>query len=276
MNILESLIYGLIMGITEFLPISSQGHQTIMGAVFGVRSPEPIRDIFVHIAILAAIYISSGTYLARIRREMKINSYSTVKRKVQSDRKIAQDLRLIRTAAIPMLMLLFLSIFTAKFRYNLGITALFFLINGIIVYLPEHIGKAQKDAGQMSGLDGFLLGIISALSVFPGISRIGAGYAYSISRGADGNKAYQWILTLSVVAIPVLIICDIVGIFFTGVGTVTFVGFLGYLLSAGCAFVGALFGMRLMKGIIDRASCSLFGFYCWGAALLSFLLHLFT
>ena len=276
MNILESLIYGLIMGITEFLPISSQGHQSIMGALFGVRSPEPIRDIFVRIAILVAIYVSCGTYLDRIRREMKLNTYSSAKRKALSDRKIAQDLRLIKGAAIPMLMLLFISIFTARFRYNLGVTALFFLINGVIVYLPEHIGRSQKDAGQMSGMDGFLLGIISALSVFPGISRIGAGYSYSVARGADGNKAYHWILTLSVVAIPVWIITDIVGIFFTGIGTVTFVGFLGYMLSAGCAFVGALLGIRLMKRIIEYASCTLFGFYCWGAALLSFLLHLFA
>lgn len=276
MNILESLIYGLIIGITEFLPISSQGHQTVMGAIFGVRSPEPLRDIFVHLAILVAIFISSGTYLDRIRREMKLSTYSSAKRKGQSDRRIAQDLRLIRTAAIPMLMLLFLSIFTAKFKYNLGITALFFLINGIIVYLPEHIARSNKDSGQMSGLDGFLLGIISALSVFPGISRIGAGFSFATGRGADGNKAYQWILILSIVAMPVLIICDIVGIFFTGVGSVTFVGFLGYLLSSGCAFVGALFSIRLMKRIIEHASCSVFGFYCWGAALLSFLLHLFA
>lgn len=276
MNILESLIYGLIMGITEFLPISSQGHQTIMGAIFGVRSPEPLRDIFVHLSILLAIFISSGTYLDRIRREMKLSSYSSAKRKAQSDRRIAQDLRLIKTAAIPMLMLLFLSIFTAKIKYNLGIIALFFLINGMIVYLPEHIARSNKDSGQMSGLDGFLLGIISALSVFPGISRIGAGFSYATARGADGNKAYQWILILSIVAMPVLIICDIVGIFLTGVGAVTFAGFLGYLLSAGFAFVGALFGIRLMKRIIEQVSCSVFGFYCWGAALFSFLLHLFA
>lgn len=276
MNILESIIYGLIMGITEFLPISSQGHQTLMGALFGVRATEPLRDIFVHIAVLIAILISNGTYLDRIRREMKLNSYSSGRRKAQSDRRIAQELRLIKGAAIPMLMLLFISIFTAGFKYNLGFAALFFLINGIILYLPEHIGRFQKDAGQMSGLDGFLLGIFSALSVFPGISRIGAGFSYSTARGADGNKAYQWVLTLSVVALPVLVICDIVGIFFTGVGTVTFLGFLGYLLSAGFAFLGALLGIRLMKRIIDRSSCSLFGFYCWGAALLSFLLHQFS
>ena len=276
MNILESLFYGLIMGITEFLPISSQGHQSILGALFGVRSSEPIRDILVHIAVLIAIYSSSRTYLDRIRREMKLNAYRSSKRKAQSDRRIAQDLRLIRTAAIPMLMLLFLSIFTAKFKYNLGITALFFLINGAILYFPDHIGRTHKEAGQMSGLDGFLLGVLSALSVLPGISRIGAGYSYATIRGADGNKAYQWILVLSVVALPVLIVCDVVGIIFTGVGTVTFVGFIGYLLSAVCAFAGALIGIRLMKRMIEYTSCSVFGFYCWGAALLSFLLHLFA
>lgn len=276
MNLLESLIYGLVLGLTEFLPISSQGHQTLLGSIFGIRSPEPIRDILIHIAVLIAIFFFNGTYLGRIRRQMQLNSGSSVKRKAQSDRRIAQDLRLIRTAAIPMLMLLFISVFTMKFKYNLGLAALFFLINGVIVYLPEHIGRFHKESGQMSGLDGFLLGVTSALSVFPGISRIGAGYSYITARGADENKGYQWLLVLSVVAMPVLIICDIIGIFFTGVGVVTFVGFLGYLLSAGCAFVGAVLGMRFMKRFIDRSGCGFFGFYCWGAALLSFLLHLFA
>lgn len=45
LNFIKSLLYGLIVGISEFLPISSQGHQAIFGAVFGFRSPEPF-EIF--------------------------------------------------------------------------------------------------------------------------------------------------------------------------------------------------------------------------------------
>lgn len=275
MNFIKSLLYGLIVGISEFLPISSQGHQAIFGAVFGFRSPEPLRDILIHIAMLVAVVVANSTYLDRIKREIQLSSLSATRRK-HSDRRAAQDLRLIRAAMIPMLMLLFINIFTAKLRFNLGLTALFFVINGVIVYIPEHIGKFSKDANQMSGLDAFLIGITSALSVFPGISRIGCGYSYATARGADGKKAYQWLIALSVVALLVLLLCDIIGIFFTGIGSITFVGFLGYLLSAGGAFAGTVLGMHLMKLVIDRSGYAFFGFYCWGAALLSFLLHLFA
>ena len=49
---LESLIYGLISGLAEFLPISAEGHQHIMLYLFGGELRDPVRDFFVHIGLL--------------------------------------------------------------------------------------------------------------------------------------------------------------------------------------------------------------------------------
>ncbi len=276
MNILESLIYGFISGMTEFLPVSSQGHQALLKTFFGANSPAPLRDIFIHIALLISVFVFNRTYFDKLKREINLNTYSASKRKAKSDRRISQDLRLIRTAAIPMLVLLFLGILTSKFKSNLGYVGIFFALNGIILYLPEHITRANKDSGQMSALDAFLIGVSGALSVLPGISRIGASMSYAAARGADERKSFNWILALSVPALLILIICDIAGIFRTGFGEVTFINFLGYIISAASAVGGAFIGIRLMKVIIDRSGCTVFGFYSWGAALLSLMLYLFV
>lgn len=276
MNVVESIIYGFISGMTEFLPVSSQGHQALMRTIFGANSPAPMRDIFIHIALLISLFAFNRTYFSKLKTEINLNAYSASKRKAKSDRRISQDLRLIRTAAIPMLVLLFLGILTAKLKSNLGFVTIFFILNGAILYLPEHINRANKDSGQMSALDAFLIGVFGVLSVLPGISRTGASLSYAIVRGAEGRKAFHWVLALSVPALLILIICDIVGIFRTGFGDVSFIEFLGYLIASVCAVVGAWIGMRLMKIFIDRSGCAVFGFYSWGAALLSLMLYLFV
>ena len=55
MSFLESLIYGLVSGLSEFLPVSSLGHQALMLRLFGLGNREPGRDVFVHIGILVAL-----------------------------------------------------------------------------------------------------------------------------------------------------------------------------------------------------------------------------
>jgi len=51
-SFLESIVYGFISGLTELIPVSPQGHQALMLRLFGVSVREPVRDMFVHIAIL--------------------------------------------------------------------------------------------------------------------------------------------------------------------------------------------------------------------------------
>ncbi len=275
MNILESIVYGIISGISEFLPVSSFGHQGLMKTIFGVTGPEPLRDIFVHIAMLIAVLISSGTYLERLRRE---RSTGTQRRKSvrQTDRRTAQELRLIRTACVPIIIGLLFSLLTLKLRTNLIFIVLFFVINGILLYIPEHMLHANKSAGQLSFLDAILIGLFGALSVFPGISRVGSSLSCAIARGADQEKAYNWILIISIPSIFVLLFVDIISIFFTGFGVITFVSFFGYLISAIFAFASAMAGIYLMRLITRRSGITYFAFYCWGVAFLSFLLYLFA
>lgn len=274
MNILESLIYGLISGLSEFLPISSQGHQALLKYLFGATSPEPIREIMVHIAMLVAVYIANGTYLDRIKRERKIRT--SRKRGIQADRTITQDLRLIRTAGFPMLIGIILLAFTSNLGNNLGWLSLFFVISGIILYIPEHLPHANKTAGQLGPMDSLLIGLFGGLSCLPGVSRIGGSVSYAIARGADQAKAYNWVLVLSIPALILLIILDIVSIFFTGFGMISFMSVLGYLIAAIAAFAASFAGIYVMRKIIDRSGITFFAFYCWGTAFLSCFLYLFT
>lgn len=273
MNILESLIYGLISGLTEFLPLSSLGHQAVLRNLFGVTYSEPLRDILIHISVMLAIVVSCGTYIEKLRRDQKIGRRGRRARHIDSS--TAYDLRIIKSAAVTMLMgMLLLRMFTNAFLGNMAIIALCFIVNGILIYLPEHLPQSNKDASQMSALDSLLMGLCGALSVLPGFSLIGCMFSSAIARGADKQKALNWVLILAIPALIFFLLLDFINIFSVGIGVITFPIVLGYILSAFAAFAAACCGIYIMRFITLRSDISVFGYYCWGVAMLSFILYL--
>lgn len=273
MNLLQSLLYGIVSGFTEFLPISSQGHQIFLKKVFGVSVSEPLRDLLIHIALLLAIIICSGTYLVKIRREMKTFRSNNGRR---VDKRVVYDFRLIRTAIYPMIAVLLLCNLIIDLSNSMAMLALLWAINGVVLYIPEHLPNGNKDSGKMSTFDGILLGLVCGISVIPGLSRIGTAISLTTARGAAKTKAYNWILIISIPVLIFLMIIDFIALISGGFGAINFMSILGYLISSVSAFAAAVAGIYLMRFLTVRASLSPFGFYCWGAALLSFILYLMT
>ena len=272
MNFFESILYGLISGFTEFLPVSSQGHQAIMFALFGCDTREPLRDLFIHIAVIIALSITCKPLFSKLRREQILLARSNRRRR--SVRRGQFDLRLIKTAGFSLILGLMLYIVTKKWEFELRYVAMFFCINGLILIIPEYIRHGNKDARFMTGFDGFLLGLLGAFSVMPGLSRVGIMSAYSLTRGADRQQSMNWVLPL---CIPALIVClgfDAVHLFSIGIGITGFVGFLTCILSGVAAFIGGYFGVRLVRFLTVQTGFAGCAYYSWGAALFAFVLYL--
>ena len=62
-NWLESILFGLVSGFAEFLPVSSNAHKTIFLFLFGVDSEHAFLSLFVHIGVLLGLVLSSRTLL---------------------------------------------------------------------------------------------------------------------------------------------------------------------------------------------------------------------
>lgn len=272
MSIFESILYGLFSGMAEFLPVSSQGHQAIMMQLFGLNAREPVRDIIVHIAILFALLNTCKPLFSRIRREHLLATRS--RRRKNTVRMAQYDIRLIKTAAFPMLAGFLIYIAGKNYEFQPLSLALFLCINGIVLIVPEYIRHGNKDARFMTGWDGILLGLLGALSAFPGISRIGIMNAYCLSRGSDRQHALNWLLLLSAPMLVLLLGFDIFNLFTLGFGSFSFVIFLGYVLSGVMAYIGSYFSIMIIRFLTVRAGFSGFAYYSWGTALFSLVLYL--
>lgn len=265
MNWLQSILYGIISGLTEFLPISSSAHQQIMCKLYGINAFDPVLDFFIHLGILIAVYMAYKT---------TIDAALSAKR-VRSRRRSINDMDhiFVRTATIPLVLSAFLLTYIGKQNISLLSVAGLCFVNGLLLFFQGRTMQGNKTAGAMSAIDSSITGVLRSMWVFPGLSGISAATTYGIIRGADRQKALNWAFLLSVPVLLVKLLLDLIRIFTAFSGT-TFVAYIGYLISAGFAFLGGYLAITLMRFLAVRTGFSGFAYYCWGLSLFTFFLYL--
>lgn len=276
MSLIECILYGLISGITEFLPVSSRAHQALFRYLFGISTKAPLQELLVHIGVFFSIILSCWEVLLRLRREQKTLS-GTRRRRVRSlDSRSLYDLRLLKTASVPLLAGLLLYFATARLENNLLLLMAFLLLYGFVLLLADHTRRGNRDARTMTGLDGIAMGMLGALSVFPGVSRTGMICAYGTARGAEGQNAATWAVLLGIPAMLFSVVYDMICVVSSGTGAASFTAVIGYILSGFVAFCGGYMGIALLKTILNHSGYSKFAYYAIGTGLFSFILYLIT
>lgn len=276
MSLLESILYGFVSGLSEFLPVSSRAHQALMRYLFGVNTRDSLQDLLVHIGLIMAIYVTCREMIYRLAREQKILSTSRRGRQRSFDGRTLYDLRLLMTATVPLLIGLMFSFFTVNMEKNLLSMIVLLVINSVILLLSEHARHGNRDARTMSHLDGIAIGIVGAFSVFPGISRTGTISAYARARGADGHSTANWAVLLGIPALLFAVFFDVFFMVSAGVGSVSFYTVACYFLSGLASFCGGYLGITFLRVALNHSGLSGFAYYSIGTALFSFILYLIT
>ena len=274
MNWFESVVFGLISGLSDVLPVSSQAHKAILLKLFGENGEDPLLRLFIHAAILAALYYCCSNHIQRILRQLRLSRVPKKKRKRPLDTRTLMEFKLLRMILVPVLLSLVAYNRTQPWGIQLNLTAIFLLLNGVILFLPNLLPTGNKDARSMSALEGLLMGIGGAVSVLPGVSAVGGANAVASVCGAERSFALNLTYLMHMVLTMALIAFDVTAVFAAGVSGITVAAVIRYLVAAAAAFGGAYVGIRAMRMLAVNIGFSIFAFYSFGAALLSFMLYL--
>ena len=272
MNWLQSLLYGFLAGATEFLPVSSEAHRDLLGLMYGLEV-SPLVDLLVHIGVLAALILSCIPQLTKFRRERAILAVHPKQRKRQPDTQTLSNMRILRTAMIPMLLGFIAWPFTHSFTQSLWLSALMLAINGIVLYITPFVSQGNKDASTTSGLDGLLMGLGAAFAMLPGISRIAGFTTVGIMRGCERSYALDLVLVLCIPALIVLTLFDIYLLIVSGIA-ITAAWALSAVLAMVIAAPTAYLCIIFLRFLSVKVGFSGFAYYSWGAAILIFILYL--
>lgn len=275
MDWLWTILYGFVAGLAEFLPLSSPAHQSISAAVFGLASAAPLRQFLIRAACLAALLSACGREIDKLRRDGRMARLPARRRKRPVDSRSVATNRLLNIAVFPLVIGLVFYRRVNMWVDSLAMLTIFLVINGILLFVPQYIPSGNKDGRNLSLLDGLLIGIAGAFSVFPGISRMSAIHFAASARGADKNYSLQFALYLSIPALVIMLLFDAVAIF-GGIEAISFLVIIQYLLAMAAAYFGSTFAISIMRSMVVRAGYEIFSYYCWGMALISMILYLTT
>jgi undecaprenyl-diphosphatase len=202
MTLLQSIILGIIQGITEFLPISSSAHLVITPYLLGWHIPAQdgfIFDVLVQLGTLLAVIIYFRRDLYKIISAV-INGL--IRRQPFSD-PMSRLGWLLVLATIPAVIagILFKDLIEQAFG-SPPAAALFLLGTALLLVIAEQVGKRMRQLDTITWMDALIVGIFQAISLLPGISRSGSTITGGMIRNLDRPAAARFSFLMSV---PVMI-----------------------------------------------------------------------
>ena len=276
LNLLESIIYGLISGLTEILPVSGQAHRNLMLQLLGESGENPLLSILIHIGVLGALYYHCQNHILRMIRAQKLSRIPKRKRKRPLDVRSLMDLSLLKTMAIPVMIGLLVYSRAQVLSSKRILASVLLFINGIILYVPQFLPGSNRDSRTLSRVEGLCMGAGGAFSVLPGISPMGAVTSVASVCGVDKRYGFDMTCLLCMILMVGRIIYNVFALIAAGMGGVSFLTLVGYILAGAAAFGTALLALRLLRRLAAERGFAVFAYYCWGMALFTFILYLAT
>ncbi len=175
MSLIQSLILAFVQGLTEFLPISSDGHLNLVQYLFGF-SPSLTFDIYLHLA----------TFFSVIFFFRKRLSY------------FFSNIKYIFIGSIPVIVTgFFLKDYITTIFINPKLLPFFFLITALYTLFTKFIKKQDKKITYLSAL---IIGIFQALALLPGVSRSGGTIFSALLLGLSPINAFNFSFSLFIPA----------------------------------------------------------------------------
>lgn len=272
---LQSLFLGIISGIAEILPVSAQGHRLLLLKLFGAAGESPALRLMIHISTAFALYFCCRNHIVRMMRAQRLARVPKKRRKRPLDTEGLSDFHFLKTTLIPAILAFALYSRTSVLANRPVIVAGLMLLNGVILYIPQFLPGSNLESGSMTRIDALLLGLGGAAGTIPGISCIGSAVSVASVRGMDLKKALTLALLMDIPVNLGLAAFDLVELLSGGGGSLSFGALLMSVLAGITTFAGIILGIRILKKISENIGYSVFAFYSWGMALLSFVLFLF-
>lgn len=273
-NLLQKMIFALLSGIAEILPISAPAHQMVYRVMTGLPQNDAWLMAAIRLGVLTALFLCCKMRLKRLSREYRLSKRASRRRKnLGANPQALLDLRVLTTAMIPLLISVLFYKRAGEWICGLASIVLTMTLNGFILFLPRLMGQGNKNGRSMSRLDSVLMGLGGALGAIPGLSRIAGTTTVGIGRGVDRGYAWDTALILSIPVMLGLLVFDIYAVAVAEV-SLTFLSALAYLLAALLSFGGAYIGIATMRLLSVKTGFTGFAYYCWGMALFTFILYL--
>jgi len=236
-----AIVLGIIQGIAEFLPISSDGHLVIAGRLLGIKDNNIGMTVALHIGTLASILVVYRRDILPALRSPKL-------------------VAAVVAATIP---LVFVGLFLKDIvdeTFDSPIVAGFgLLLTALVVGLMPRVEHGSRELADIDWKRGLIIGLFQSVAVLPGVSRSGSTIFGGLTTGLQRQAAANFSFYIAVPAIAgaaVLLGKDLLES--KGAGLAPGPTIVGVLTS----FVVGVLALKLLLGLVSRGKLHWFAVYC--------------
>ncbi|UPS92285.1 undecaprenyl-diphosphate phosphatase [Bizionia sp. M204] len=250
MDITDSIILGVIQGLTEFLPVSSSGHLELGKAILGDHSI-PKESLLFTVVLHFATALST---MVVFRKDIWLLLKGVLKFEWNDDLQFVSKIALSMIPAV-IVGLFFEEQLESLFGGNIMLVGFMLLVTAALLFLAD---KAKDTHKKVSFKNALIIGVSQAIAMLPGISRSGATISTSVLLGNDKTRAARFSFLMVVPLIFGKIAKDLLS------GDLTYEASNFTYLSAGfiAAFLAGLFACTWMISLVKKSKLSYFAMYC--------------
>jgi len=251
---LEFIVYGLIQGLTEFIPVSSTAHLKVISLLLGLDDPGRSLSAIIQLGSVFALVWYFRNDILRIRSQFskKISDYFI-------------NLSLLRSIFLGTIPIVFLGgsikIFFPYFfdnilRSNLSI-ALVSLFMAIFMFLADSAKKGSKNLNNHNYSDSLLIGFSQTFAIIPGFSRSGVTISTALISGWERDAAAKFSFLLGIPAITLAAIVELLSSF-NKLSEISFIPLIFGLIST---FLSSIFAIDFLLKYLSSNGLKIFIIY---------------
>lgn len=264
MDWIQALILGVVQGLTEYLPVSSSGHLTIISSFFGIDGADNLQfTVAVHVAtVLSTLVI--------LWKEIDWILKGLFKFEMNEETKYALNI-LVSMIPVGIVGLFFKDRVEEAFGSGLLIVGVMLIVTAVLLTFSYLAKPRVKE--HLSLWDAFVIGVAQACAVLPGLSRSGSTIATGLMLGNKKEKLAQFSFLMVIPPILGEALLDAkdmaeVGVSTAMAGLPTLSLVVGFL----AAFISGCLACKWMINIVKKGKLIWFAIYCAVVSLLVIVL----
>ncbi|MDD3777347.1 MAG: undecaprenyl-diphosphatase UppP [Actinomycetota bacterium] len=280
MSILQSIILGIIQGLTEFFPISSSGHLVIFPYLFNWDYLPLYFTVTVHFGTLLAVVL---VFYKDIFNILKSFFLALFKRN-QDHASLKLGWFLILGSIPAAIAGFFLEDYADRLFSNPVMVAFLLLLTAALLFGSEYYAKKQvekqsKDvyvhdelASSLTWKKSLIIGLGQAIAIMPGVSRSGATISFGRFLSLSRKQSVRFSFLLSVPVIFGSFLFQVLKVrqaIFDGGSTIALNLGIGFI----CSFLSGLFAIKFMLRLVENKNLNGFAVYCVLLSILIIILN---
>lgn len=279
MSLIQSIILGLVQGLSEFLPISSSGHLAVFQNFMNIREEDILTfTVMLHFGTLISIFVAYWSDIVELFREL----FATIRdictgKGLQMNKNETRKLGvMIIIATIPAAVggILFKDFFNSLYSNTIFI-GVGLLITGTCLFAAERWGGGKVGVKKMTIRNAIFIGLCQALAMCPGISRSGSTMVGGLVCRFNRPHAVRFAFLISIPTVLGAFVLELPDAFEAiGNGTGGDVGALSLVVGIAVAAVSGYAAIKVMIKAVTDQKLIWFSYYTWiaGAALIIYSL----